>query len=282
MTVNFVDDSTSVIAFNNTNIMKDYLTDYYNVLHEYYNANRLKLNPDKNKFIINCKPKFEKILKNFHFMAKNYKILPKKTIKILGIYIRSDLKLDTQVGKLCAELQNRIFNLKKLTKYTDFKTRLTFIKSYVIGKLSYALPLYMNCTEENITKLHRVVMSSARMAIGNYCFMKSTIYILNKCELLNIKNLIIYSSLNLYHKFTLKGEPTSIISLFHNQNIRSKTKKYRPKYIPSSKFMEKGFIFKGSQIYNEIPNDYKTYNKKKFQQTLFRYLTERRVWDSYD
>ena len=53
-------------------------------------------------------------------MAKNYKILPKKTIKNLGIYIRSDLKLDTQVGKLCAELQNRIFKFKKTNKIYRF------------------------------------------------------------------------------------------------------------------------------------------------------------------
>ena len=31
--------------------------------------------------------------------------------------------------------------LKKISKYTNFKTRLQMVKSVVIGKLSYCLPL---------------------------------------------------------------------------------------------------------------------------------------------
>ena len=43
------------------------------------------------------------------------------------------------------------------------------MNAYAMGKMRYMLPLYMNATQDNINKLHRVLMRAARGAIGNYC-----------------------------------------------------------------------------------------------------------------
>ena len=47
LTVNFVDDSTSIITFSETNQIRKYLENYYNLLQNFYNINKLKINPDK-------------------------------------------------------------------------------------------------------------------------------------------------------------------------------------------------------------------------------------------
>ena len=104
--------------------------------------------------------------------------------------------MDTQIGKLCATLHNRMFELRKVKKYTDFKTRLKFINAHVIGKINYLLPLYMHSSKEQIAKMHKVIMTAARLAIGDYCFKKSEIYILNKCGWLNINKMIQWQQLN--------------------------------------------------------------------------------------
>ena len=44
----FVDDSFNCIAFNSTSMIKTYLEKYYELLHSFYNANMLKINPEKN------------------------------------------------------------------------------------------------------------------------------------------------------------------------------------------------------------------------------------------
>ena len=44
LTVNFVDDSNSVITFNDQNQLKIYLESYYKLLHHFYNINKLKIN----------------------------------------------------------------------------------------------------------------------------------------------------------------------------------------------------------------------------------------------
>ena len=87
------------------------------------------------------KPKFKDQLKNFYFYANTDKIVPKNAIKILGTYIRNDTKLDAQIGKLSGQLHNKINEIKSLTKFTNFKTRLNFLNAHVIRKLMYAIPL---------------------------------------------------------------------------------------------------------------------------------------------
>ena len=126
VTVNYIDDSTSVIAFKDHTFIRRYLNDYYTLLHSFYNVKKLKINPDKTLFMVICKEKMKNHFKNYYFMANLCKINVSHTIKILGHYLRDDLKMDSQIGTLCASLHNKLFNLRKVNKYTDFNTRLNF------------------------------------------------------------------------------------------------------------------------------------------------------------
>ena len=113
LTINFVDDSSSVIAFINHVYIKQYLNNYYTLIHEFYNVNKLKINPDKTLLMLIYKPKFKNNLKNFFFNAGQFIIKPKSSIKILGYTLREDLKPDTHIGTMCATLHNKLFELKK-------------------------------------------------------------------------------------------------------------------------------------------------------------------------
>ena len=66
----------------------------------------LKINPDKNKILINYPNRFENIFKNFCFKAKDYTIKKSSTIKILGTYIQQDLKFDKEISTLSSKLLN--------------------------------------------------------------------------------------------------------------------------------------------------------------------------------
>ena len=281
-TVNFVDDSTSVITFTNPANIKIYIENYYKLISSFYNANRLCINADKTALLLINKPKHNIFLKHFQFKAGNYTLLPKNIIKILGVYIKKDFKMDSQVGRLCSNLHNRIFQIKKLTPFTNFKTRLNFIKSIVIGKIIYAIPLYMGVTETLMAKLHKVIMSAARAAIGSYCWKKSTKYILNKCNMLDIKDTIIYSTMTFIHNLNLKKLPKSLINLFYEKRSRDKIQKLRPLYMPKSKSLENNLIHKGTAIYNNLPVEFKVLQIEKFQDRLRQYLLQNDVWDSHD
>ena len=135
------------------------------------------MNNDKTKLVIFHRNSMEGIFKNFNFKAGNYTIKNQFSIKILGTILQSDLKLDKTVNKVASELHNKIYNIRKLTPFTDFNTRQKFLNAYVFGKLNYLAPIYSIANKDNLTKLHKIIMTAARAAIGDYCFKKSNDYI---------------------------------------------------------------------------------------------------------
>ena len=80
--------------------------------------------------------------------------------------------MDSQIGTLCAELHNKLYNLRKVTKYTDIKTRLKFLNAHIMGKIQYLLPLYKGSNLDQLAKIHKVIMYAAKSAIGHSCLKK--------------------------------------------------------------------------------------------------------------
>ena len=85
-TVNYVDDSTSVISSQTTTNLQTYLDNYYKLLESYYNINFLKINPDKTKFLITCKPMHRHDNKDIIIIhAGKYIIKQSDKLKIIDI-----------------------------------------------------------------------------------------------------------------------------------------------------------------------------------------------------
>ena len=62
-----------------------------------------------------------------------------------------------------------VYNLNKLNQYINFYTRLQFMNGYVIGKLRYMSPLYTQANNNNLNKIHKLIMRAARSAKVNNC-----------------------------------------------------------------------------------------------------------------
>ena len=57
------------------------------------------------------------------------------------------------------------------------------------------MPMYTQLNKYKISKIHKVIMTSACAAIGSFCFKKSIKYILEKCNILNAYDMISFSSI---------------------------------------------------------------------------------------
>ena len=108
------------------------------------------------------------------------------------------------------------------------------------------MPIYLGINNILINKLHKVIMSAARAAIGNYCFQKSIKYILEKCNILEIKDLILFSSLSFLHKIDINRKPESILDKFYPINKRAKFYTFIPTYQPKLKYIENGPLLQRS------------------------------------
>ena len=54
--VQYVDDSTKIIACTNSSDLQKYINIYFSILEEFYNINKLLINSDKSKLLIITKP----------------------------------------------------------------------------------------------------------------------------------------------------------------------------------------------------------------------------------
>ena len=104
--------------------------------------------------MLSAGPKYKEYIKDFNFKANKDTIKNKNNIKILGVILQRDLGWDIEIGTICANLHNRLNNIKKVAQYTNFITRKELIFSIVLGKLQYAMPLYTNINNNLITKIH--------------------------------------------------------------------------------------------------------------------------------
>ena len=156
------------------------------------------------------------------------------------------------------------------------------MNAHIIGSLNYIIPLYLNINKNLSTKLHKVLMTAARAAIGSYCFKKSKTYILNKCKWLNMNQMILYSSLKFIHKAVTTKQPNSITSLYKNIFTKRTVVDVIPVYKPKNKNMKDFVIYGGLSKYNSLPKTLKTLSIKKFNSQLKIHLINNSVCDTMD
>ena len=90
----FADDSTYSVTSRDQDTLKEKLNDRYNIIAEYMNNNRLKLNDDKTHLLImttDQKRKKSEIFVKINTSSKD--ILPIRTENLLGINIQADLQI---------------------------------------------------------------------------------------------------------------------------------------------------------------------------------------------
>ena len=234
-----------------------------------YNINKLAINKDKTEMMIVCKNRFRKKTNKITMKASDKTVKQVKKVKILGYTIQSNLKNDTQIGNTISNLNNRLYNIKKLGTKTKTETRAMLVKSLVIGKLNYSLPLLINSTKAQLSKLNTIVNKSCKIIIGNICLKWSSTKLQTRCKLNNIWHMILIQGLTLLHKIKRTNEPESINDMFkYNDRPQGKEHKLCTNYTPKTNCMKKFIIYKLTHIYNYLDTDFHKMTIKKFKNDI--------------
>ena len=91
ITWQYVDDSNNVITSNDSTNISEYINKYFKLIEGYYNLNKLKLNPNKSKIMISCKPSLWLSVNNITLNTSDYIIEQVPKIKALNIFFTSGL-----------------------------------------------------------------------------------------------------------------------------------------------------------------------------------------------
>ena len=136
---------------------------------------------------------------------------------------------------------------------TSFKTRKHLVKSIVMGKLYYTIPLLINCTHGQLKRLNTVINKACKVIMGNPCLKWSTERLNNRCGIKNIWHIIMERGLNMMHKIIIKNIPLQIYDeLKVNSRSRNVDTRIYTKYLPKTKKVENFYLYRIITIYNNL------------------------------
>ena len=115
-------------------------------------------------------------------------------------------------------------------------------------------------------------MYVARTIIGNYCYRKSTRYILDRVGWLDALDFINWSTLKFIQKILYNSKPTSLHKYFKIN--KRKSADIRPVNFPKSKFAREIGIYKGLNIDNHFPSTIRDLPPKKFKMKGLKFFKE--------
>ena len=123
----------------------------------------------------------------------------------------------------------------------------------------------MHADQNNISKLHKILMRSARSTIGNYCCRLNIKSILDKCKWLEIRKFIAQSSLVTLHNIIKTKIPYVLSELFNNIENHRNSKDISTKYSPRTQKVKKIYIYNIINYYNKMPDTLKEKSKLQFK-----------------
>ena len=158
-TYNFVDDSNNTIIFDKAEDAQKYVDIFIEILKEYYNIQKLKINEDKTMIFITSQPKHKQIYKTLEIKdeEKDYSIKPQSQIKVLGFIINERGSGDAQVNAIVSQITHMLHIASKSKKFMTMKARAAFVNSNIIGRIMYHAPSLAGETERNKDKIYKCI-----------------------------------------------------------------------------------------------------------------------------
>ena len=109
----YVDDLTLCQTFSDPTESSS-MQGELNHLQQWSDSNKMKLNPTKCQYMNIC---FQRSPAHIPpFVISDFQISQTKCMKLLGIYIQSNLKWDSQINNMCGNFNRRLFFLRQLKR----------------------------------------------------------------------------------------------------------------------------------------------------------------------
>lgn len=125
------------------------------------------LSDTKCKYIHICRKK------NCHctIQSGNFSITEATTLRLLGLYINQKYNWKDHISFLSTSLSKRLNVIKCLSssKFNcNISTLTSIIRSLMLSKVNYLLPIYGQAPKPNIKKIETIINSAIRMALGAF------------------------------------------------------------------------------------------------------------------
>jgi len=219
-------------------------------------SNKLSLNVDKSHFIVFSKAKVTNVPP---LSIAGKEISRVDSIKFLGVYIDERLSWDRHVRHIRGKISRSIGVLSRSRHLLNAATLKTLYYAFIHPYLSYCIDIWGQCNDSLFQSVFRLQKKAIRLLT---CSSRHahTAALFNSLEILTLKNIYIASMAVFMFKFHLRQLPPVIDELFisnsqiHTINTRQRNLLHCP--LVRSKFSAKSIRFRGTLIWNQIPNTF--------------------------
>merc|ERR1711954_1973 len=199
--------TNNIICGNNIKEIENYTNDYFKLIECFYSINKLKLNPDKTRLMVVCRPNRRDEVKNFVLKAGDYIIEQKDKIKVLGIFFTSGLTNHVNISNIISKVNFRMFSMREAFKFSSKKSKIIFFKSMVLSVIRYCSPLLVDSDAKLIDKLQTLLMKCTRPILGFKSYKLSTLQIMSELRIQTVHQMIVRESIQFIHKVLSKKSP---------------------------------------------------------------------------
>merc|ERR1712240_720890 len=218
-TINYVDDSTNIVTTNDSTTIQDYINDYYRLLETYYDTNKLKINADKSRILIICRPGHRQLTYKIQLTASNYTILQSDTIKMLGIHYTKTFDNTKNFNTITSKVSYRLNTIKSILGMAPIKTKTILSTSLLISIIRYGAGRMTNLSDNQISKINSLMLKISRYILGIKSYRMSTSNIFKELGWLSYPQIITSEAIKIIYNINNKCKPRSMMKFFQFDNV---------------------------------------------------------------
>ena len=179
--------------------------------------NLLVLNSDKTHLMVLASSHKHRKYGNFSIQLDTGTeiIAPQESEVLLGVTLSNNFLWNQHIRdgerNMMASLSKKNVALANIAKITSFKTRLMIGSGLMMSAIAYAIQTYGACSAY-LANMLQVQQNTAARHITQLPWMTPTATLLQQCNWLSIKQLIVYHSLVLLHKVMICNKPEYIFN----------------------------------------------------------------------
>ena len=251
---NFADDTTIYsCSLNYEEVAHKLSNDTYIVLN-WFKVNSMAANPGKFQMFLGSKIDNS----NITFAIENKQIKCKRVVKLLGITINEKLTFTRHIANICSLANNRLRALTRIRRFLSTEQAKYLSGAYIMSAFKYCPLIWMFCNKTSNNQINKIHKRTLRLIYE----MEDANFedLLLKDNSWNVHENNIYTLLIEIYKSINNLSPPIMKYFFDLKNTRYDLRSKQLLKLPetsTSRYGTQSLCFKGSLIWNTIPNKFK-------------------------
>lgn len=273
----FADDAVHITKCKNVNEGIQKANEDLENIYKWMNANKLKLNIDKTKWMLMSK-KTVKCNQNSIKIGGEF-IERVQNIKYLGFNINEKLSLDKQMKNTTKKVAYKTNFLFRINKKLTFNTKKMIYNSIILPHFDFCSTLYIGHTQAQLKSLQKLQNRSLRIIL-NCEFGTSTKFMLEALNFMSVKQRWTFNTIMFIFKIKNDLTPRYLRNKLqynnetHDVNTRNRNELRLPDI--NSELARSTIFYNGIKMFNEMPPVLRNEKSiRKFKTLLDKYIREK-------